>query len=368
MALSFFKGAGRRRDPVISIDLGRSMTKAVQLQRKGARYVLSRYGTMAVPSSEREMSGEMVAKHVKEIHALLETNVTAVSLALGVNDSVVRSAELQAMPISDMRQILTNNTRHYLQQDFPEHVFDCFILPPGNAPKPNAQLKEQVVNPKQKVLVVGAKNRVIEDIQAAIGGTGLHVDQIMPGGLGPVNALALAMPEVFSREVLALVDIGFKSTSISIVSDGEWIMSRAFSFGGDRLTNGLAETLGISHDEAEGMKVTMLAEEQTSFEASTAPWARELRASLESLARELVASIDFFEHERDRPVSQVLMSGRSAQSEILIQALQVKLNAKCKTWWPLSGLGLELPARQAAAIEAVAPQLAGAVGAGAAAL
>src|SRR6266567_1498869 len=105
MVLSFLN-AGRHRDSVISIDLGRSMTKAVQLQRKSKRYVLSRYALLEVPKSERELSADLVAKHVKEVHALLETKETTVSLALGVNESMVRFAELPEMPVNDMREVL----------------------------------------------------------------------------------------------------------------------------------------------------------------------------------------------------------------------------------------------------------------------
>src|SRR5260370_1270340 len=114
MALSFLNGAGRHRESVISIDLGRSVIKAVQLGRKGKGYALSRYALLEVPKSERELSAGLVAKHVREIHAALETEATDVSLALGVTDSMVRFAELPEMPVKDMREVLRNNAKHYL--------------------------------------------------------------------------------------------------------------------------------------------------------------------------------------------------------------------------------------------------------------
>jgi type IV pilus assembly protein PilM len=188
-------------------------------------------------------------------------------------------------------------------------------------------------------------------MQLAVKTSGLAVNHIGAGLLGPVNAFELAMPEVFFREVLALVDIGFKSTSICLLQQGELIMSRVLSFGGDKLTNGLAESLGISYAEAEGIKIGMPAEVQSNLESAVLPLARELRAS-----------IDFFEHQQDKAVSQVFVSGGSARSEIILQNLQTELMLECKQWTPMSFLEAALPPEQVTEIEHVAPQLTVAVG------
>jgi len=82
------------------------------------------------------------------------------------------------------------------------------------------------------------------------------------------------------------------------------------NIGGDRLTAGLAEAMNISYAEAEGIKVGMAPEVQSMLEMQIIPLGRELRASL-----------DFFEHQQDRPVSQVYVSGGSAQSEMVLQIL-----------------------------------------------
>ena len=260
------------------------------------------------------------------------------------------------MPVSDMRQVLKNNTKNYLQQDLPGHVFDCFIIPPRNLAKPAEKAKLGAPNSKYRVLVAGAKKQLLDDMQGAMKTTGLIADYIVPGLFGPVNAFELAMPEIFSREVVALVDIGFKNTSICVLQEGDLVLSRVVAIGGDRLTTGLAEALGISYAEAEGIKVGMPMEVQTNLEALVAPLGRELRAS-----------IDFFEHQQDKAVSKVFISGGSSRSEFIIQTLQTELMAECKGWNPLSFLQLALPAQQTAEVEQVAPQLAVAVGAAAAA-
>jgi len=76
---------------------------------------------------------------------------------------------------------------------------------------------------------------------------------------------------------------------------------------------------GISYAEAEGIKVGMPAEVQSNLEALVLPLGRELRAS-----------IDFFEHQQDKAVTQVYVSGGSARSEFIMQLLQTELMAVLK--------------------------------------
>lgn len=353
MALPFFNGATRTREQILAIDLGGRTTKAVHLQRKEDRFILLRYALLDAPIYDRSPSPELLGEHLRNVCQALEAKGRPVALALGVNEAVARQAELPQMPVGDMRQVLKNNTKNYLQQDLPGYVFDCFIIPPRAVqPKAGDKPKGAAGTPRQRVLVAGAKRQLVDDLQTAVKSTGLVADHIVPGVIGPVNAFERAMPEVFTKECVALVDIGFKNTTISLLQEGELMLSRVVNIGGDRLTTGLAESLGISYAEAEGIKVGMLSEVQAQLGTLLLPLGRELRAS-----------IDFFEHQYDRPVTQVYISGGSARSEFIVQTLHAELMVECKTWSPLSFLDVALPPQQAAEIDQVAPQLSVAVGA-----
>ncbi|MDB6036669.1 MAG: Type pilus assembly protein PilM, partial [Verrucomicrobiales bacterium] len=87
-----------------------------------------------------------------------------------------------------------------------------------------------------------------------------------------------------------------------------------------------------------------------------------MQALLMPLGRELRASLDFFEHQQDKTVNQVFVSGGSARSPFIIESLQSELMIQCKSWNPVSSLALELSPQQIGEIEQIAPQLAVAVG------
>src|SRR6059058_5242918 len=128
MALPFLNNTVKKRDQMVSVDLGGRTTKAVHLQRKGDDFVLSRFALLDAPIYEKNLSADLLGEHLKNVIQALDAKTKLVTLAVGVNDSVVRHADLPQMPVEDMRQVLKNNTKNYLQQDLPGHIFDCFII------------------------------------------------------------------------------------------------------------------------------------------------------------------------------------------------------------------------------------------------
>jgi len=320
------------------------------LQRKGDSYFLNRYLIHDAPVFEKGYTPEVLAEHLKQITAQIEPKTKHVTLAVGVADSLLRNTELPQIPISEMRMMLKFNTKGYLQQELPDYVFDCYILPPKASAKPEAQKSSG----KFKVWVGGTKSQYLNYLQNATRLAGLIPDIINLGILGPVNAFEAAQPEVFKKQVVALVDIGFKNSTISILSEGDLALSRVVGIGGDKLTAGIAEALGVSYAEAEGIKVGMPQEVESSLIPLLSPLGRELRAS-----------IDFFEHQEDKAVSHVYISGSAARSDYIVQALQAEMLVTCSNWNPTSFLGLSLPPQYMAEIEQIAPQLAVAVGAAA---
>lgn len=350
MALPFLNMTkSKGRDQLFAVDLGGRTTKAAYLQRQNQEYALCRFALIDAPIFEKTWSVELLSEHLKQVAQNVEPATKQVTIALGFNDLVVRNIEMPMMPVDEMRQILKINSKAYLQQDLPGYIFDCYVVPPG----PNSQKSAAKGDSRKvKVLVAGAKQTFVNDLQNAIRGAGLVPDFVVPGLIGPVNAFERAMPDVFSKEVVALVDIGFRNTTICLLQEGELILSRAVHIGGDKITAGLAEMMNITYAEAEGIKIGMPGEVQPQLEMLVSPLGRELRAS-----------IDFFEHQQDKTVNQVFVSGASARSETIRGTLQAELAVECRTWNSTSFLQNALPAQQAAEVEQVAPQLAVAVGA-----
>src|ERR1700735_2404747 len=135
-SLPFINGVSRKkRTQIIAVDLGSRTTKAVLLERRGEILALTRYALLDAPVFEKKISPGLLGEHLKAISEALGSTTKFVAMAVGVDDSIVRQVEFPQIPVDEMRQILKVNHKTYLQQDLPNHVFDCYIIPPkfGNA-------------------------------------------------------------------------------------------------------------------------------------------------------------------------------------------------------------------------------------------
>jgi type IV pilus assembly protein PilM len=338
----------KRRSQVVAIDLGMRATKAVSFRRSGDRLELLRYTCQQAPGCNEKISTSALAAHLKQVMDALGAKTRLVIFIAGVNDCLLRHAELPLMAADEMRTMLRLNSKNYVQQDLSDYVLDCYILPPSAGSKAAEVFKP---NGKCRVLVGGAKKQFLDDLQAAAKEAGLVAEQIAPNLITTANAFEMAHPEEFQNEAVALVDIGFRNSTISILLKGELLLSRVVAIGGDKLTSGLSEALNISYDEAEGIKIGMPEEVQSAMLPLLTPLGRELRAS-----------VDFFEHQQDKAVSQVMVSGGSARSRFIIEALQSELMVPCQTWNPLRFADQALTPEQKADVDQLAPELVVATG------
>ena len=347
MLASLTAGQSKKRNQVVAIDLGARTTKAVQIQRKGSGFELTHFACKETPTSEKQLTAEVLGPHLHSMMEAVSARSKHAVLVVGLADALLRHAELPLIPVPDMRMMLKFNAKNYLQQDFPEHTFDCYLLPLINS----SESGETKTPTKGRVLVGAAKNTTLAHYQAAARAAGITLDMIVPSAIGPANAFEYAQPEVFKNEVVALVDLGHDNSSISILKNGELILFRVVAIGSKKITHGLAESMGVSDQEAENIKLGLLDEIQVAMQSLLMPLGRELRAS-----------IDFIEHQQDRSVSKVYMSGGSARSQFIVETLQSELMVPSEIWNPSSFLTLSLPPQQMGEIEQSAPQLTVAIG------
>jgi type IV pilus assembly protein PilM len=354
MLSSLLSGKPKMPSHVVSIDLGQRTTKAVSVQRKGAGYELLQYTLADALPAEKSHDPEAVSNHLRSVSEALGLRNKPLVLVIGVGDSILRQIEVPFLPLPDLRLMLKYNSKTYLQQDLPEHVFDACILGMATNGKQAPDAGKQPS--KARAIVGGAKKQLLDNLQSAAKQAGLVAGQVVPSLVCPANAFEISHPDAF-KEVVALVDIGFKSSTISLLANGELALTRVVALGSDRLTTGLAEAMNVSYQEAENIKVGLSEEVLGMMQTLILPLGRELRAS-----------IDFFEHQQDKQVTQVFVSGGTARSQFLVDTLQAELMLPTKAWNPANSFTLSLPPEKIGEIEEVGTQLTVALGGAIAAL
>jgi type IV pilus assembly protein PilM len=338
----------RRREEIIGIDLGTKTTKAVLVRRKGDEYILRNYVLMEAPSAEKAFSRTVWAEHVRKVGKALGGATRRLVLAMGPSSTLFSQAELPAAAASDLRKIIKLSPKNYLQQDLPDHVFDCYVTA-GDDREAAGRTRR-----KARVLVAAARRPLIEDLVDGAWDAGYTVERITLSQVATADAFAAANPEEAPSETAAFLDIGFRHSTISILYRGRLSLVRVVNIGAEQLADVMqqASTRGpvVSQDDDENPGLDAL---QVS-----------VQKAIRGLAKEVDASVGFFLSQYDVPVHQVYVSGGSARSHLILQTLELELGVPCRAWNPALALKHEgEAASRGGDLEYEAPQLTVAVGA-----
>jgi len=92
------------------VDLGDRTTKAV-LWNGAANYCAHPLRAARHAIYEKKISAESLTDHLQSVAKALESETKLVTLAVGLDDTMVRQVELPQIPVDEMRLVLKNNTR-----------------------------------------------------------------------------------------------------------------------------------------------------------------------------------------------------------------------------------------------------------------
>jgi type IV pilus assembly protein PilM len=344
-------GSKRRRaqrEEIVAIDLGTRTTKAVLVRRVGDAYLLLNYAMVDAPSMEQALSRGVWADHLRKVLRGLGGATRRAVIAVGSGSVLLTHADLPPAAPSDLRKVIKLSPKAYLQQDMPDHVFDCHV---GSMADEGAEVGGLKPRRKSRVLVASARRSYVEDLADGARDAGLALEGITPTSVATANAFRATSAEELTDPV-ALLDVGFRSSTISILHEGDLALTRVVNVG--------AEMLSAALDQANQGWAQEQPEEENSLSDTLQA---SVQKAISGLAREVDASIGFFLSQFDRPVSQLFVSGGSARSHFILQTLEMELGLPCRSWNPAGGLQLRLPRSKAGEIEYEAPQLTAAVGA-----
>ena len=181
MAIPFLNTQTKARTQIVAIDLGARSTKAVQVTKKGDVFTLTNYAILDAPIFDKSISAELLAEHLKAINQALGGGVKNVSFVIGVVDCAFRPTEVPHLPVEELRTMLKFGTKNYMQQDLPDHIFDCHIIQSSLPIEAQLAAEGQKVEvskhaAKIKVLAGGAKREFLADLQSGAKAVGVTVD------------------------------------------------------------------------------------------------------------------------------------------------------------------------------------------------
>jgi type IV pilus assembly protein PilM len=175
------------------------------------------------------------------------------------------------------------------------------------------------------VLLVAVKNEIVSSFVSAIEQAGLEPAIADVDYFALENMFELNYPEEKDKTV-ALVNIGSRFSSVSIMSGGESLFSGDVGVGGRLYTDTLCETLGMQPAQAEQVKAGVALE---GFDENLVHETRD--RTTEHLASELHRQIGFFWNAAatDKSIEAIYLCGGASQVPGLVEELNSKTGMTC---------------------------------------
>jgi type IV pilus assembly protein PilM len=326
---------------IVGLKIGASHLAAARVRVNGSAQVTQVAREALAPgivAAGEVRDPEALSVALKEFFAKHKLPKRAVRVGIANNRIGVRTIEL--VGIEDPKQV-ANAIRFRAQEVLPipidEAVLDYQVLGEGT----NAEGQ-----PTHKILLVVAYRDLVDAYVRACHDAGLRLAGIDLEAFAVLRALVPVDPTQTAADRSAVVAVAIGSErSILAVSDGHTCeFTRVLDWGGAALTGALARSLEIPAQEAERLKTLLTLEDapgavQGLTIEQTTQAVEALRGALQGFARELVASLQFYQSQQGSlGIREVVVAGGTAHLGGLAETLQRLTGVAVRVGDPLVGV------------------------------
>ena len=327
------KGLFSKGSKGIGIELSPDRINIAQLSSKGGKKRLVNYATVPVPEGVFQEGKIVDQAAMAELiqTALAENKIKAKQAATAIHggrDTVTRiipvPAELDDRELRDM--VLNQEAGLYLP--FPREEADV------DYQKLGLFVDEDGIE-KVQVLLVATRREVTLDV--------LEISSF-----ALIRTIREQLRQFGSQEAVAIVDIEFESTEISITVDGVPQFSRTVPIGTFQIQSALSRAMNLpasrSIDLLQGMTIPLNVDASGRPSGGNPGTAAMLRI-LGELSDELRRSIDFYTNQGENlEVAQLLLAGPGAAIGQIDEFFTQRLSLPCSLVDPVETLSLETTA------------------------
>jgi type IV pilus assembly protein PilM len=188
-----------------------------------------------------------------------------------------------------------------------------------------------------RVILAAAYREPIDQFSAAFEAADIQLDAIDVEAFALLRAVAPAVTQADGeRTAVVALALGHDRTTLAI-SDGRFCdFTRVLEWGGGRLDAALARELGVTTEEAAEAKLNLAL---NSDDAASARARNAVKHELTTLARELVASLQFYQAQPDSlALSEILVTGGTTRMPGFVEELERLIRARVRLADPLGAV------------------------------
>ena len=312
------------KNQIMSIDIGASAIKLVQLEQTASGIRLVNAGIEAYPHTNptMEISAEVISETLQRLWRRVGGRST--SVALSISRLLVTSRRLTNLPAAATDDQLSNLVAMQAETELPFGVEDAIY------DHHDVHRSEDGLS----VELIAARRETVQQQIDYLKPIGITPKGVMPSTLATsVLAGIVNHTNNSSTEMTMVVDIGAGRTDLCLIAGDALRFSRSFPIGGNHLTHLYQHETGDNFEVAERRKIVNAAlDQQPQGIAPSYEWADglvvELKRSINGAKRELNIN-------GDRIISEIWLCGGGARISGLTGYITDRLEVPVLLWNPL---------------------------------
>ncbi len=315
----------------VGVDFGHHTIKVALIERGPESWRVMKAGWVPTPEG---CIKDGIITNIEPVSVALKallrhTQITTRHAIISVQGStvVVRTVRMPAMAETVLRKSIRFEAGRYV----PTSVEDSYI---------EFEIIKTNEDGQMDVLIVASPKDYVESRMKACEMAGLEVDSV---DVSPFAAYRSLVETDDSRdwdeETFALIDLGSGANTVSVVTNGQFAMTRTIVNGnGASLTDALKTFFDLSLEDAEAGKAALDVSALLEDEPKENPPLRVLHPYLDELVREIRRSINYYESQAvdgtaPQPIKSIVLTGGGAKMAGIDQYLGTKLGL------PVASLG-----------------------------
>lgn len=320
----------RSNAPILGVDISSTSVKVLELSRSGSSYKVESYGVEPLPPNsvveknitDAELVGEAIGRAVAKCGTKTKSAACAVAGSAVITKVITMPAELSEEEMESQIQIEADQ---YIPYPLEEISLDFQVLHPSET-EPD----------KMDVMLAASRSDNVDIRVAALGVGGLTAKVVDVEAFALENAFALVSEKVSAladSHVVAVMDVGATTSTLSVLEDSKIIYTREQTFGGRQLTDEIQRRYGLSYEEAG------LAKRQGGLPDNYEP--EVLQPFMESMAQEVNRALQFFySSSQVGAVDHVLIAGGCASIEGIGDLIQSKIDTSVTVANPFADMSV----------------------------
>jgi len=344
----FKKGSGKKN--LVGLDIGSSSVKAVELGKKGASLQLLNLGFENL-QTDTIVDGQImelnnVSNVIAQIFSQHQIRTTRVAAGVSGHSVIVKNIVLPQMSQEELQESFSWHAEEHIPFDIADVNLDYELTSRSDDALHvlmAACKSDKIANVKQAIQLAG-KQPVIIDVDAFALQNCYEVNYHPRPG-----------------EIVALLNIGAATMNINILNGTRSIFARDASAGGSHYTSLLQKELGLSFEQAEGVKRGMALPEGV----EPRPIQPIIETVSEALALEVKKTFDFYRatvQEGEATIQKILLAGGGSKLPGLADFLSRKFEIPVDVFDPFKQIDVDGKKFDPDYLREIVPEMAVAVG------